>query len=62
MQLKLRESLPGPRQVSQLLKVRVSDENANAILSVWSPSEEVVDALKEGACVSLCNVVASGKR
>ncbi|XP_011635165.1 breast cancer type 2 susceptibility protein homolog [Pogonomyrmex barbatus] len=62
MQSKLRESLPGPRQVSQLLKVRVCDENANAILSVWSPSEEVVDALKEGACVSLCNVVASGKR
>ncbi|KYN09321.1 Breast cancer type 2 susceptibility protein like protein [Trachymyrmex cornetzi] len=62
MQSKLRESLPGPRQVSQLLKVRVCDENANAILSVWSPSEEVVDALKEGACVSLCNIVASGKR
>ncbi|XP_012059168.1 PREDICTED: breast cancer type 2 susceptibility protein homolog [Atta cephalotes] len=62
MQSKLRESLPGPRQVSQLLKVRVCDENANAILSVWSPSEEIVDALKEGACVSLCNIVASGKR
>ncbi|XP_018309744.1 uncharacterized protein [Mycetomoellerius zeteki] len=62
MQSKLRESLPGPRQVSQLLKVRVCDESANAILSVWSPSEEVVDALKEDACVSLCNVVASGKR
>ncbi|XP_071566622.1 uncharacterized protein [Temnothorax nylanderi] len=62
MQSKLRESLPGPRQVSQLLKVRVCDENANAILSIWSPSEEVVDALKEGACVSLCNIVASGKR
>ncbi|KYM95863.1 PREDICTED: breast cancer type 2 susceptibility protein homolog [Cyphomyrmex costatus] len=62
MQSKLRESLPGPRQVSQLLKVRVCDKNANAILSVWSPSEEVVDALKEGACVSLCNIVASGKR
>ncbi|XP_011879732.1 PREDICTED: breast cancer type 2 susceptibility protein homolog [Vollenhovia emeryi] len=62
MQSKLRESLPGPRQVSQLLKVRVCDENANAILSVWSPSEEVVDALKEGACVALCNIVASGKR
>ncbi|XP_018059537.1 PREDICTED: breast cancer type 2 susceptibility protein homolog isoform X2 [Atta colombica] len=62
MQSKLRESLPGPRQVSQLLKVRVCDKNANAILSVWSPSEEIVDALKEGACVSLCNIVASGKR
>ncbi|XP_011691211.1 PREDICTED: breast cancer type 2 susceptibility protein-like isoform X2 [Wasmannia auropunctata] len=62
MQSKLRESLPGPRQVSQLLKVRVCDENANAVLSVWSPGEDVVDALKEGACVSLCNIVASGKR
>ncbi|XP_036144157.1 breast cancer type 2 susceptibility protein isoform X2 [Monomorium pharaonis] len=62
MQSKLRESLPGPRQVSQLLKVRVCDGNANAILSVWSPSEVVVDTLKEGACVSLRNIVASGKR
>ncbi|XP_011171336.2 breast cancer type 2 susceptibility protein homolog isoform X1 [Solenopsis invicta] len=62
MQSKLRESLPRPRQVSQLLKVRLCDENANAILSIWSPSEEIVDTLKEGACVSLCNIVASGKR
>ncbi|GAB1859398.1 Breast cancer type 2 susceptibility protein-like protein [Camponotus japonicus] len=62
VQSKLRDNLPGPRQVSQLLKVRVCDENVNAILSVWSPSEEVVSALKEGARVSLYNVVASGKR
>ncbi|XP_072764416.1 uncharacterized protein [Anoplolepis gracilipes] len=62
VQSELRKSLPGPRQVSQLLKVRVCDENVNAILSIWSPSEEVVGALKEGACVSLYNVVASGKR
>lgn len=62
MQSKLRESLPAPRQVSPLLKVRVCDGNANAILSIWSSGEEVVDALKEGACVSLCNVTATGKR
>ncbi|XP_014484195.1 PREDICTED: breast cancer type 2 susceptibility protein homolog isoform X2 [Dinoponera quadriceps] len=62
LQSKLRESLPAPRQVSSLLKVRVCDGNANAILSVWSPGEEVIDALKEGACVSLRNVVAAGKR
>lgn len=62
VQSKLRDSLPGPRQVSQLLKVRVCDENVSAILSVWSPSEEVVGVLKEGARVSLYNVVASGKR
>ncbi|XP_019882044.2 breast cancer type 2 susceptibility protein homolog isoform X1 [Camponotus floridanus] len=62
IQSKLRDNLPGPRQVSQLLKVRVCDENVNAILSVWSPSEEVVSALKEGAHVSLYNVIASGKR
>ncbi|KAL6429360.1 hypothetical protein ACFW04_008204 [Cataglyphis niger] len=62
VQSKLRQNLPRPRQVSQLLKVRVCDENVNAILSIWSPSEEIVSALKEGACVSLYNVVASGKR
>ncbi|XP_011141415.2 breast cancer type 2 susceptibility protein homolog [Harpegnathos saltator] len=62
LQSKLRESLPAPRQVSPLLKVRVCDGSANAILSVWSPGEEVVDALKEGACVSLRNVIAAGKR
>ncbi|XP_020286259.1 breast cancer type 2 susceptibility protein-like isoform X2 [Pseudomyrmex gracilis] len=62
LQSKLRQSLPGPRQVSPLLKVRVCDDNANAILSIWLPSEEIVDTVKEGACVSLRNVVASGKR
>ncbi|XP_029168135.1 breast cancer type 2 susceptibility protein homolog [Nylanderia fulva] len=62
LQSKLRKSLPEPRQVSQLLKVRVCDENVNAILSIWSPGEEVVNALREGACVSLYNVVASGRR
>lgn len=62
LQWKLRESLPAPRQVSPLFKVRVCDGNAHAILSVWSPGEEVVDALKEGACVSLRNVTAAGKR
>lgn len=62
LQCKLRESLPAPRQVSPLLKVRVCDGNASAILSVWSPGEEVVDVLKEGACVSLRNVIAAGKR
>ncbi|XP_032670254.1 breast cancer type 2 susceptibility protein homolog isoform X2 [Odontomachus brunneus] len=62
LQWKLRESLPAPRHVSPLLKVRVCDGNAHAILSIWSPGEEVVDALKEGACVSLRNVTAAGKR
>lgn len=62
LQSKLRESLPAPRQVSLLLKVRVCDGDANAILSIWSPSEEIVDGIKEGACVSFRNIVASGKR
>ncbi|EZA50099.1 Breast cancer type 2 susceptibility protein-like protein [Ooceraea biroi] len=62
LQSKLRASLPAPRRVSTLLKVRVCDEDANAILAIWSPSEEVVDVLKEGGRVSLSNVVAAGKR
>lgn len=62
LQSKLCASLPGPRQVSTLFKVRVCDEDANAILSIWSPSEEVVDTLKEGACISLSNVIAAGNR
>ncbi|XP_043585312.1 breast cancer type 2 susceptibility protein homolog isoform X3 [Bombus pyrosoma] len=62
LESRLQESLPLPRQVTPLLKIRVIEEETNAILSVWSPSEEVIDILKEGNCISLCNVMPSAKR
>ncbi|XP_071874320.1 breast cancer type 2 susceptibility protein isoform X2 [Bombus fervidus] len=62
LESRLQESLPLPRQVTPLLKIRVIEEETNAILSIWSPSEEVIDILKEGNCISLCNVMPSAKR
>ncbi|XP_060811194.1 breast cancer type 2 susceptibility protein homolog isoform X2 [Bombus pascuorum] len=62
LESRLQESLPLPRQVTPLLKIRVIEEETNAILSIWSPSEEIIDILKEGNCISLCNVMPSAKR
>ncbi|XP_076484061.1 breast cancer type 2 susceptibility protein homolog isoform X2 [Bombus vancouverensis nearcticus] len=62
LESRLQENLPLPRQVTPLLKIRVIEEETNAILSVWSPSAEVIDILKEGNCISLCNVMPWAKR
>ncbi|KAK2586586.1 hypothetical protein KPH14_011464 [Odynerus spinipes] len=62
LESKLRESLPPPRQVTPVFKVRVSEEDTSAILTIWAPSEDIVDILKEGTCITIRSVFASGKR
>ncbi|XP_076244106.1 breast cancer type 2 susceptibility protein homolog isoform X2 [Calliopsis andreniformis] len=62
LESRLQKSLPPSRQVTPILKVRVVEEETNAILSIWSPSEEIRDILKEGNFISICNLMASGKR
>lgn len=62
LESRLQESLPPPRQVTPVLKIRVIEEETSAILSVWSPSEEVLDILKEGNYVSVSAVMPSAKR
>lgn len=62
LESRLQESLPPPRQVTPVLKIRVIEEETSAILSVWSPSEEVLDILKEGNYVSVSTVMPSAKR
>lgn len=62
LELQLQESLPPPRQVTPLLKIRITEDETNAILSIWSPSEDVKDILKEGNYISVCNVLPSAKR
>lgn len=62
LESRLQESLPPPRQVIPVLKIRVIEEETSAILSVWSPSEEVLDILKEGNYVSVSTVMPSAKR
>ncbi|XP_034175277.2 uncharacterized protein LOC117601989 [Osmia lignaria lignaria] len=62
LESQLKETLPPPRQVTPLLKIRVVEEETSAILSIWSPSEEIADILKEGNVVSICNVIPLGKR
>ncbi|KAL2728865.1 breast cancer type 2 susceptibility protein isoform X5 [Vespula squamosa] len=62
LESKLRESMPPPRQVSSVLKVRVNEEYTSAILTIWAPSEDIIDIFKEGTCISIRNIFASGKR
>ncbi|CAL7935898.1 unnamed protein product [Xylocopa violacea] len=62
LESQLQQSLPPPRQVTPILKVRVVEEEITAVLSIWSPSEEVIDILKEGNHISICNVMPSMKR
>lgn len=61
LESRLQESLPASRQVTPLLKIRVTEEETNAILSIWSPSEEILGILKEGNCISVCHVMPSTK-
>ncbi|XP_035730914.1 breast cancer type 2 susceptibility protein homolog isoform X2 [Vespa mandarinia] len=62
LESKLRESMPPPRQVSSVLKVRANEDDTSAILTIWSPSEDIVDIFKEGTYISIHNIFASGKR
>ncbi|XP_031831801.2 uncharacterized protein LOC116426668 [Nomia melanderi] len=62
LEYRLQKSLPPPRQITPVLKIRVVEEETTAILSIWSPSEEITDILKEGNCISVCNVTPSVKR
>ncbi|XP_076763986.1 breast cancer type 2 susceptibility protein homolog [Xylocopa sonorina] len=62
LESQLQQSLPPPRQVTPVLKIRVVEEEITAVLSIWSPSEEVLDILKEGNHISISNVMPSMKR
>lgn len=62
LESRLQESLPPPRQVIPVLKIRVIEEETSAILSIWSPNEEILDILKEGNYVSVSTVMPSAKR
>ncbi|XP_076646165.1 uncharacterized protein LOC143355318 [Halictus rubicundus] len=59
---RLKESLPPQRRVTPVLKIRIVEEETSAILSIWTPNEEVTDILKEGNCITVCNVTPSMKR
>ncbi|XP_076289236.1 uncharacterized protein LOC143213359 isoform X2 [Lasioglossum baleicum] len=59
---RLSESLPPQRRVTAVLKIRIVEEETSAILSIWTPNEEVTDILKEGNCITVCNVTPSMKR
>ncbi|XP_066600319.1 breast cancer type 2 susceptibility protein-like isoform X2 [Prorops nasuta] len=61
LQSKIRQSLPA-RNVTPVLKARVVDKQAIAILTIWSPSDDIIDIIKEGNCISVCNAIAAGRR
>ncbi|XP_046492215.1 breast cancer type 2 susceptibility protein isoform X1 [Neodiprion pinetum] len=62
LQSMLTRNLPPPRKVTQILKVRVAEGENTALLTIWAPSDDTSDVLKEGNRVSIHNVQTSGKR
>jgi hypothetical protein len=64
---KLKETPAASRIVTPLFKVRCVDpavpmSTRSAVLSVWRPSEDVTQLLKEGITVTLFNIAAAGVR
>jgi len=64
---KLKETPADSRNVTPLFKVRCVDPSVpmstrSAVLSVWRPSEDVMQLLKEGITVTLFNIAAAGVR
>lgn len=62
LESRLQTTLPPPRQVTSMLKIRIIEKDTSAILAIWAPSEEVTDTLKEGNCISIINVMPSLRR
>lgn len=64
---KLKETPAASRIVTPLFKVRCVDpavpmSTRSAVLSLWRPSEDVTQLLKEGITVTLLNIAAAGVR
>jgi hypothetical protein len=64
---KLKETAAVSHNVTPLFKVRCVDpavpmSTRSAVLSVWRPSEDVMQLLKEGITVTLFNISAAGVR
>ena len=64
---KLKETPATLRNVTLLFKVCCVDpafpmSTQSAVLSVWCPSEDVMQLLKEGITVALFNIAAAGVR
>jgi hypothetical protein len=64
---RLKQSDIAPRNVTPLFRVRCVDpvvpmSTKSAVLSVWRPSEDVMQLLKEGTVVTLFSISAVGIR
>jgi hypothetical protein len=64
---RLKETPTVPRNVTPLFRVRCVDpvvpmSTQSAMLSVWRPSEDVLQLLKEGTTLTLFSVSAAGIR
>jgi hypothetical protein len=64
---RLKDTAAASRNVTPLFKVRCVDpaipmSTKSALLSVWRPSEDVTQLLKEGVTVKLFNISAFGIR
>lgn len=58
----LKNSLPPPRKVTPVLKARVIEGTNIATITVWAPSEEILNIFKEGNRISVHNLLTSERR
>ncbi|XP_073976052.1 uncharacterized protein [Rhodnius prolixus] len=63
IKIKMRDILP-ERHVVKLLKVRILDyeKEMQAMLTIWRPTEEICNILRENKIISFTNLCASGTR
>lgn len=59
---KLRECLPPPRDVTPVMKIRIAEGEASAILTVWSSDRDTTEIFVEGSSVAIYNAFASRPR
>ena len=59
---KLRECLPPPRDVTPVMKMRIAEGEASAMLTVWSSDRDTTEAFVEGSSIEIYNAFASGQR
>ncbi|XP_043285936.1 breast cancer type 2 susceptibility protein homolog isoform X2 [Venturia canescens] len=59
---KLKESLPPPRDVTPVLKVRIAEDETSAMMTIWSSDRETDQVFEEGSSIVIYNCFASGQR
>ncbi|XP_014234044.1 uncharacterized protein LOC106657181 isoform X1 [Trichogramma pretiosum] len=58
----VRQSLPPPRDVTPVLKIRLYSDESHAMLTIWGATEDSRYDIKEGNTITVYNSFATGSR